>query len=579
MVNFFMPQKNIRILQNDISLIRFANEFSFPDCPAPLPLRRTFSLLRDFCFKTIVCEYALWQINEDTADIDNICNEQNCDLRFISCKQYAECLKQYYGSKLDFKECYKIAFFKKKFFDERDIEQLIDEDLLAFCIVHRDRIFETHAPSSRLPYVIETVYVTESIINIPEKRMNIHTIGKLESNFRIRGKEFFIKGNYFSQQNSFTNCCAHAAIKMAIRGYHPQITAETINAEAGIDHEKRKGNEGLEPGDFIQVIKKLSGQEADYFEARSFKTPLQFLKLIYHAIESGFPVILLFTYPDDTEYPVKQGCHAATLIGHTFNKHTWWSYAWRGYFKDIDMEYLPSVIWCDNFVIQDDNLGPYYLLPLHSLKILDSTFTVPLFLRSIVQNTKYQLSKIKKMQWLYQPMYCIIPHPKKLRYIEDVLKVEPFALDRLTKYISYLGKQTPSNNFFLHYFLPNFKDESLILRTFALSKKEYLQNFAEHHQLTDIHKYIEALEHILPEFIWITEISIPELYWINRKKIGEIITDPNIFHESPVNAVKFLLLPGLLSFFDEKGNIQKFFIEENDCRYPLINPECKKCFS
>lgn len=563
-----IPNNWPKIIHDDVKLLLFAMDIANP---VPLPLRRTLSLVRDVGFKTIIVEQSRWP-NEQ-------CNEKNCGLRFRSCKEYVSILKKHYDCELKEKECYKIAVFKSLFETKKELDSVPESDLIAYCILQQDTFQKDPDRSFKNP----DPYVTESIIDLTDYHRDGFTFGKCMTKAKIWGRQFQLTGNYFSQQNGVTNCCAHAAIKMAIRGYYPHVTSEKINQEAGIDHRGRnKGNEGLEPKDFIKVIQSVSELKAFLFEARSFETPFHFFKLIYHAIESRFPVILFFTYPAYQEQTPsnrnKQDGHSATLIGYTFNKHTWWGYARKGYFsRKRELEYLPSVMWCDNFVIQDDNVGPAYLLPIHALQISELAAALPNPFKAIIQNLKFKLSS--KYEWLYRPLYAIISYPEKLGHFDDILKVEPYANKRLIEYVAYLERenlQPKSNLFYSKYFIPHFEQRSLILRTFSLLKEEYLENFCLEEDKNGLK---EALQDSLPNYIWLTEISIPELFWINKKKIGEVITDPYLFHENPIYAVKCIQLPGLFTFFGEKGNIRTFGLQLKDYRLPLIIPKCENCFN
>lgn len=585
------PPKEPTIFQEDISLIFLASLFRTKNSGPPLPLRRTFSLAREIGFKSIFCEPTFWP--------DHACNEDNCGQRFTSCKQYVECLKKYYNTTLKSKECYKFVFFRSQIKERADLSLVSARDLIGFCFLHRDTF---QGPDRE---IWQAAYVTESIINIRSTNVDVFSFGQSESRIVVDGNEFNLTGNYFSQQNNITNCCAHAAIKMAIRGYYPNTTAELINACAGIDHTHLKGNIGLDPDGFTKVIREISQQKADYFDARSFETPFHFLKFVYHAIESRFPVILLFTYPlaEKDKFPKKQGYHAATLIGHTFNKHTWWANAWKGYFaprgdKSRYYQYLPSLMWCNNFVIQDDNLGPYYLLPLHSLKISDLSSILTPRSRALINELKILLSK--KYPWMYRPLYCVVTYPKKIPSFNLIMEAEPYALKRLRQYLKQLFKEEkkeknkyhnnkqvkglPNNMYFTKYLLPYCEENSLILRTFVINKKDYVSNFASYYRtetIISLDDYIKSLNHILPDFIWLTEISVPELFWINEMKLGDIIIDPHIFEKRRFGgghaAVIFMKLPGLMTFLKSE-KIRRFYTNERESRYPLISPDSNLCF-
>ena len=460
-------EKDIVIFPEKTSLIKFANKFGTTEYPAPLPLRRTCSILREYGFGTLLCESLIWEKKETGNCNYSTKDNHACGVRYFSCNEYDKILEDHYDAELLKKECFKIAFFKTVFEKEKDLKDLDRDDLKAICIVHRDTLLKHGCQKISIP-----PYVTESIINIPEKRKNVCFLTNYVSNIIIGDREFQVEGNYFCQQNHVTNCCSQAAIKMAVRGYYPDITAEKINEIAGVDHKKRKGNEGFNPEEFVNTIKNLTGQEAQHFDIRSYETPLFFMKLIYHAIESRFPAILLFAYgAEKSLFPPKHRCHAAALIGHTFNKNNWWSYAWKGYFSGyrVKLKYLPSVMWCDNFLIQDDNFGPYYFLPLHSLRILDIPSLLPNAIIKIIQNTRFHLSKI----WpkVYLPMHCIITYPDNSVHFEDVLKVEPYSLEWLEKNFAEITKDMNlDDNIYNEYFYLYLENRTFVLRTLAMSR-------------------------------------------------------------------------------------------------------------
>lgn len=244
---FTPPVKTkLEVKSNGEHLIAYANNFGTDEYHPPIPLRRAFSLFRSYGFGTLVCSPSEWQPTDQSR---NGCNIERCgsEIRYKSCKEYIECLKKHYNTQIVKKECFKIAFFKPEF-DDFDSIELNNSDLLGYCLLHRDII--------RAEGVEETLrpYVPESIINLPEKRGDVFLLEKYSTKINIAGKIFKIAGNYFSQQNSKTNCCAHAAIKMAIRSYFPEVTAEKINETAGVNHKEIKGNKGFQPEEIVNAI-------------------------------------------------------------------------------------------------------------------------------------------------------------------------------------------------------------------------------------------------------------------------------------------------------------------------------------
>lgn len=522
----------------------------------PKPLRRSFSLMRACGCKTVVCEETV--ICEET-NWQNLCSQEQCGLRFASCSNYLKKLPNF-KYKLDKKICWKIGFFNSEFKDEEELASQLSENCMGYCIVQRDEITD----DKNTAYPIS--YVTESLLQDPYAGRGI-TFGTYSSTFPINGKKFEVNEKYFSQQNGITNCCAHAAIKMAIRSYCPDITSERINEILGIDHIHRKGSKGLTTDEICQAIEKLSGLKTHVLRPNKGISPMDFLSAIYFAIESRFPVILGFFMPGRNGAPPNG--HAITIVGHTFNEHNWWPYGLKGYFtqREEDVQYLQSLLWCDNFVVQDDNFGQYYSMPVRFLT--DSTGLCQIL-------TSIEGAMISTMpisigeEWLRMPPCAILIYPEEKPLAADSFLIEPWALSTLNRYIALLSddNELPDTELFNKYFSVYQKARNLILRTFTVTKKEYLNS--------DGIKVVpdqlrEILSEQLPDTFWITEISLPELFWINKAKIGEIITDPESFKKSHEKAVKFIRLPNIVSFHDE-DSLTYFHIPQNEqpAHQPLI---------
>lgn len=288
-----------------------------------------------------------------------------------SCKSYVDVLKNennIYNTDIKKKTCYKLAFFNQSFKNETGLSSLSDENFLGYITVHRDLLIPIKGrPGSGdiqtyMPQCFLRSPLGEGNFCIPKERI------KLEIENEKIQKEFFMDGHYFAQKNQVTNNCAHAAIKMALRSRFPETNAEKINSIMKINHVDSKANLGLRPREFKYIIENISkkklttygfaGSQMDSFD--------DFWQTVYYALESRFPVILLTKQP----FGAKVVGHALTLIGHTLNEHSWWSYGTKGRagLNIEEFEYMSSLIWCDNFIIQDERMGPYYLLPVRFIR-------------------------------------------------------------------------------------------------------------------------------------------------------------------------------------------------------------------
>ena len=542
---------------DDYNFIPFAEKFG-----APTPLRRTLSLMKLLGCRTILYEKREW----GPCEPDRYCGE-----RFRSCKEYIDILKSNkYPSSFNKKTCHKLYFFNESFLNLDQLELMQNSNLLGYCIVHNDTL--THKTKGSMKHN----YLTETILVNPTRDGRGSLFGGLELLVRIHKKKFKIKGNYFSQQNSITNCCAHAAIKMAIRGYFPSITAEKINKEIGLDHSSQKGYEGLKPRQISQAINGLSKLEAYSFQSTDFESPLEFLKSVYYSLESKLPVILLFYLPTKAEEELKPKGHAVTLTGYTLNRHNWWSYALRKYFaKGDEAPYLPSFLWCDNFIIQDDNFGPYYYIPIRFLTDFTGLgWTLSAIQSTVKSITSFDIRSLSNI-WLNKPMAAIAICPHELSFLKHTPVAELVAMRKLNEYIYHLKKirsKILEDKILKQYFLDYHDNRSLILRSFVIFKREYIDSIKGQ----NVSKYINAIDSHLPDQVWVTEISIPELFWIDRKKVGEIISIPNGKEkpkeaESPVARAVFIRLPNNACFYDG-SNLRSVSFEPDTELYNLIVP-------
>ncbi|MFZ0932436.1 MAG: hypothetical protein WAN11_27810 [Syntrophobacteraceae bacterium] len=264
-----------------------------------------------------------------------------------------------------------------------------------------------------------------------------------------------------------------------------------------------------------------------------YDSPWDFLKQLYYIIETRLPVILNFRMPSDKRTGGSEG-HAVALTGHSFNKHNWWSHALEGYFQSTKLEYLSSHLWCDNFVVQDDNFGPHYLLPVRFITDVMAAKD----LLTTLKKTFINLSIGFNRHWLEGPMYGVVAFPTGMDYVSDAPIVEPWALFSLQSILKTLSITEASGTaLFSSYFYKYYKKDQLILRTFLTTKERYLKSNLVSMSVRKI------LEEWLPDIIWMTEISIPELFWVNRKKVGEIVTDPEAFRKNNEDGVRFIRIP------------------------------------
>jgi hypothetical protein len=549
------PKYEIKTYRNDeVNFIRLVDDLqNGKPWLGDKPLRRTLSLMRRRQFETMVLETIDWQ---------TCCEKHRCfkstsaigeeDQRAQSCSEYNDILENKYKIKLIKKTCLRFSFFSKRFKQTKIIKTLSNDELIGYCIVHQD----TRQKNSLAPDVL--TYITESIIRQVPKSNEAFAFGSGKHKVDVFGHEFSIEGNYFSQQNRATNSCAHAAIKMAVRTYQNDVTAEEINRAVGINHEgDRKGWMGMTPKQVKLAITKLTGLNAFSIQSSDFPDPILFLKAVYLAVESRLPVILILSVPQKNPYnhrdqneqskvagdTAQDGIvlyedgletdHAITIVGHTFNRHSWYAYGIGGYYlRDREeVEPLSSFLWCDNFIVQDDNFGPFYLLPASFVTQLIAAENIVKSLRSMTDLPVEIFNN-----WSLGQLSAIIVHPKTTTFAGQELLVEPYAFWMLESFVEGLRKpdkkgkiKLPDKKDFRIYFFDYYEDRynphktSLILRTTIVEKDQYIKS---HCKLFTDNKILSSVRNKLPQTFYLTEISIPELFWTNQCKVGEIITSP-----------------------------------------------------
>jgi hypothetical protein len=515
---------------------------------ANLPFKRTLSLMR-----LLECDKYVWEKSEWNKE----CDPSICGTRYQSCKDYDSNIK-YYDRKLDRKICNRFIFFKTT----NGIQEL-----LGYCIVHEDDLIRDGESSIKKHY-----YLTECVLSDPPRKIKGYAYGNYETAVPYNGKKISIKGNYFSQQNNYTNCCAQAAIKMVLRGYFKDITCEGINKSVGISHENREGRSGFRAKQTCDAIESYSKAKSNCALEPSMivsdsADPGLFLKSVYHAIESKIPVILFMILPKGSASEQTKG-HAVSLVGHSFETNNWSAYG-GGYFSEKDVGYLSSFLWCGSFIIQDDNFGPFYQLTTKFLR----EYTDLCRRMMSFSDCAMKRSPLKADASTQPPLSAVLVHKADHFYIRHSCLIEIYAAFLINHFVNELQvkDQLPENDEFDLYFYnyinnvsrsgvsnnKNGHQKALILRTIIVSRKEYIES--EVGDLLKDNNLRDLVEYVLPDYFWLIEISVPELFWVNKRKVGEIIIDPIIFQsaiagddEESVDESPILIrLPSILSIYQE----------------------------
>lgn len=366
-------------------------------------------------------------------------------------------------------------------------------------------------------------YIYEAIFKLPtlaDGSAILNTIVSRDAEFRVtvRGREFKTRSVFYGQQNSTTNVCAHACLRMALNsfgGIEPQVTNAKINEILNASLPFKTGLSLKQLGDVIESV----GVKASVYDCKKIAPPMYFSTLA-SIVESGDLAMLVFTtgHQDSSGQATE---HVVTVFGHTRNSDEWHPQAIPAYAGPKSAPYFASSSWTDHFLIHDDNFGPYFTLSTHALEI-DAAV---------------------------KPLY-VIALRKEVANVPPAY-IEALAAVMLTNFLpSLAGQKIPSRWF--EYITRT--QRPYVLRPLLLKREDYLKQLksSKAHDGTNLSDGDEQRLAKLPERFWVVEFSLPELYTGNRSKLGEVIFDAvNAPNSADLSSLLLALrVPGVLVMRD-----------------------------
>lgn len=501
---------------------------------SPRPLRRIFSLLRKYCARESV-SVTIYEERATRSGVDPCEGNASCERRRESCSRYvSQLMKMHYC--LDNKECVKFYFVSGSY---GDVDSLLEAfkigavELIGYCMVHQD-LLRRNGEQIRRSYVVEAV-LSPSLADLYQV-IN----GQVEFATKINSIDapVSMSGFYFCQQNSITNCCAHAALQMAIKSRYPGINADEITNSVFGSYDDTSGSRGLLLSEMRKAVHVYSKNELDTFSVDSHSMEVaEFLSIVYVAIESRLPVLLFFDVPQ-THGDSSSG-HVVALVGHTFTPNHWGAYG-GVYFLDGCSGYTPSSYLAASFIINDDNIGPIYNIPLASVSAYIEYSRHKAHFEHAMNALRFNSPK-------FQSMKAVVAWPKQNASLSGLPLSSIFNLgaiilqEFIDEYCMHMPRDRGEFNIYFYDFFRLSRPgvgkcaERIILRPFFCSKDDYFnddmadlydRNFVKD-DTGEQGTLLDYLYHRLPDRIWVIELSIPELFWINQKKVGEIVLDPN----------------------------------------------------
>lgn len=209
--------------------------------------------------------------------------------------------------------------------------------------------------------------------------------------------------------------CAQCAIWVATTLMSPQlghrhalpyeITSAALR-EAGW-HGRPLPSTGLVIEQMLNALVKLGYNPIYHAKSENVEIPWDPAKLIYPYIESGIPVIAIVPH------------HAFTVVGHLSgwnatidSDHKCWlensEPSTPGY---PSVTCLSSHTWSSGFLIQDDNVGPYSVLPIDKPRKVDLAET---YWGRLMAGTRYEPYGSPLYSTADEIDYILIPLPQKV---------------------------------------------------------------------------------------------------------------------------------------------------------------------
>jgi len=321
--------------------------------------------------------------------------------------------------------------------------------------------------------------------------------------------------------------CAHAAVRMIGEWLrqtdHPickglerrHWTFPAIDRALGKDFP----HPGLTAAEMKNAIEGMGFHVLDYNYEENPRPNYPADSIVYSYMESGIPVLVLFGLRPKRQEDAMAG-HVVAVIGHTFERHAWWPEAERRYYAKLfenQPGFLKSTAWMD-FLIHDDNYGPYLVMPKDFLR----AGSVPPTQDAANQNTLPHAAS-------GQLWRILVPFREGLLRSQLAEAIAFQALhDPKIKllYDDYLDKQKVKS-FWPEEFQRRRDDGRIVMRTWLVSRMELLK-ICEKRGPQLLHWWCKGKSTNLPkiqDLVWITEFTSPDLFASGGGILGHVVVD------------------------------------------------------
>lgn len=420
----------------------------------------------------------------------------------------------------------KLNFFRSLLHSTSDLENTDSSDFLGYIILRP-------IPRQR---------VCESVMHISPASGHTYTLAKGKYTSYVGRRKFDVEGTLFVQQDGNAGVCAHACLVM-LSDITSRIFPSSSLQAWSISQIKRCISQmsppamgpGLQLPHIARVFEEMGFSNDTLYifprDRTQLFTPEQ---IIYLYAESKIPVFV------GLPLEARHTAHSVLVIGHTFDKNAWWPEAWPSYYTTIPSgeSWLSSVAWVDNWLICDDNFGPYLSMPKHLCDV--SWVAVPLPKNILI---KGELAMINAF-WIIQTQ------------IFRQLMAEAYRK----------GHSSWTDPFMTH-----LVEGKLVLRVFLITKEEFQESIKSDETINkELAQYY--LSYSLPDYIWFGELTIPELFR-EGLRLGEVLINahcPPNFMRTGHEALLTVHAPGALLTYARGRVTPKSYLVPNDCPSKIL---------
>lgn len=348
--------------------------------------------------------------------------------------------------------------------------------------------------------------------------------------------------------------CAQAALMGLVEywnerspGMFKNTTAIEINRTAGVcdsDVLSVSGGRGLYPAE-IYTFFKAEGVNALPLVYNTSIPKNRCRQDIYGFIESGFPVMACIEF--------NSGAHALLCVGHTYDRNSWSAMADLGYFQEMGSgagNYLANTTWIRNFIVHDDNFGPFYFMPLNKMEELLLVGFV------VLPDASIQMRPTDAAD----AAFAVLTSSQVQKEIDLVLQKRAI-LD-----INYM---------WLIAFVKHLKvqcGDGLVLRPVVLPGHKVVELHNGHEFRPIVEKIVEGKE---DKYFWYIELTWPDIYCHRQECCGCVVI------EAASNTTVLLHIPGMCVFWDQnviqivvahiEDSPRRHFREQQPCLNTVVN--------